>query len=190
MDTWWICKHLKNAVHVKNWSTMSSKKKPSDFDERMPVLLSKEILMYRTYCFALGHTMPAFSLFYSTFCLFSRSFPPHIMKFAYLEQNAECNGMTQKLENEAIWKNVSSRSVFTAFCKYFQFYQVCKSVKLVKLPVSIEFVISLSVETACILLDWFTLNLLLECSRIYLNRFLQLIFLFKLSICWSCLIFL
>ena len=56
-----------------------------------------------SYCYALGHTMPAFSLFYSAFCLFSRSFSPHIMQFAYLEQNAECNGMTQKLENEAIW---------------------------------------------------------------------------------------
>ena len=44
----------------------------------------------------------AFSLFDSAFCLFSRSLSPHIMQFAYPEQNAECNGMTQKQENEAI----------------------------------------------------------------------------------------
>ena len=62
---------------------------------------------FRPYCYALGHTMPAFSLFYSAFCLFSRSLPPHIMQFAYLEQNAECNGMTQKQENEAICTKLS-----------------------------------------------------------------------------------
>ena len=37
------------------------------------------------------------------FFLFSRSFAPHIMRFAYLRQNAECDGVTQKQQNEAIW---------------------------------------------------------------------------------------
>ena len=50
--------------------------------------LIKTIWKQATYCFALGHTMQAFSLFYSAFCLFSRSFAPHIIRFACLTQNA------------------------------------------------------------------------------------------------------
>ena len=57
----------------------------------------------KTYCFALGHTKLAFNLFYSAFCLFSRSLAPHIVRFAYLRQNTESDGMTQKRKNEAIW---------------------------------------------------------------------------------------
>ena len=72
-------------------------------------------LFHKANSFALGHTKPAFSLFYSAFCLFSRSFSPHIMQFAYLEQNAECNDMTQKQENEAIWMGATLALTFQHF---------------------------------------------------------------------------
>ena len=75
--------------------------------------------MYVSYCFALVHTMPAFSLFYSAFCLFSRSFPPHLIQFAHLEQNAEYNGMTQKQGNEAIClKKYAEEILYQSFFKY------------------------------------------------------------------------
>ena len=63
-------------------------------------------LFHKANSFALGHTKPAFSLFYSAFCLISPSFAPHIMRFAYLGQNKECDGMTQKQQNEAIWETI------------------------------------------------------------------------------------